>query len=44
MSVIKFKTITVTNLDNLIIKDNKMKAQQLLDNIIKPTLEYMGGN
>ncbi len=35
-------TTIVTNIERLRI--NKMDAQQLLDNIIKPTLEYMGAN
>jgi len=41
---VEFKTIIVNSIDKLIIKEKAMDAQQLLDNIIKPTLEYMGGN
>ena len=39
-----FTTIIVNNLDRLKLKGNKVDAQQLHDHIIKPTLEYMGGN
>lgn len=35
--------IIITNLDAIRIKKN-MNAQQLHDHIIKPTLDYMGGN
>jgi len=37
------KTI-ICDLDKLRIRRNKVNAQQLHDYIIKPTLEYMGGN
>lgn len=34
----------ITNVDKLRVRKKKMQSQQLLDHIIKPTLEYMGGN